>query len=38
MILDLIHSIVLGLSHFAFDLGFPLPCWDIVAESLGVCR
>jgi hypothetical protein len=30
--------IVREFSHFALDLGFPLPCWDIVADSLGVCR
>lgn len=38
MILDIIHTIVQGLSHWFLDIGLPLPCWDIVAESFGVCR
>jgi hypothetical protein len=36
--IDLIMTIVREFSHFAFDLGLVLPCWDIVADSFGVCR
>jgi hypothetical protein len=34
MILDIIREV----SHFFFDIGFPLPCWDVIADSLGVCK
>jgi hypothetical protein len=34
MFLDFIQA----LSNFCFDLGFVLPCWDLIAEAGGVCR
>jgi hypothetical protein len=27
-----------ALSQFAYDIGFVLPCWDIIVESRGICR
>lgn len=38
MILDFIHNFVQAISVWFFDVGLPLPCWDLIAESLGVCR
>jgi hypothetical protein len=38
MLIDLMHVIVNAASHATMWLGLPMPCWDIVADSLGVCR
>jgi len=31
-------DVINALSHFFFDLGLVLPCWDLIAEAGGVCR